>query len=109
MNSLAQVRDLSKQYDPPNGVLAVDGVSFDIHEGEIFGLLGPNGAGKTTTISMLSCLLKPTGGDATVDGHSRPRADGSQKGHWPWSRSFLPFRWPLSVWGFCSPPAIPAL
>ena len=73
MTSLVQVRDLAKQYDPPNGVLAVDGVSFDIHAGEIFGLLGPNGAGKTTTISMLSCLLKPTAGDATVAGHSIAR------------------------------------
>ncbi len=73
MSSLVRVHELAKQYDPPNGVLAVDGVSFDIHEGEIFGLLGPNGAGKTTTISMLSCLLKPTGGDATVDGHSIAR------------------------------------
>ena len=73
MSSLVRVHELAKQYDSPNGVLAVDGVSFDIHEGEIFGLLGPNGAGKTTTISMLSCLLKPTGGDATVDGHSIAR------------------------------------
>ena len=73
MSSLVRVHELAKQYDPPNGVLAVDGVSFDIHEGEILGLLGPNGAGKTTTISMLSCLLKPTGGDATVDGHSIAR------------------------------------
>jgi ABC-2 type transport system ATP-binding protein len=70
MNSLVQVRDLVKRYDPPDGVLAVDGVSFDIRKGEIFGLLGPNGAGKTTTISMLSCLLKPTAGDATIAGHS---------------------------------------
>ena len=73
MNSLVKVRDLVKRYNPPNGVLAVDGVSFDIHEGEIFSLLGPNGAGKTTTISMLSCLLKPTAGDATVAGHSITR------------------------------------
>lgn len=49
---------------------AVDGVSFDIAEGEVFGLLGPNGAGKTTTISMISCLIAPTDGDAFVDGHS---------------------------------------
>jgi ABC-2 type transport system ATP-binding protein len=49
---------------------AVDGVSFSIAEGSIFGLLGPNGAGKTTTISMLSCLLKPDSGDVIVDGHS---------------------------------------
>ncbi len=68
--SIVEVRDLRKQYDPPKGVLAVDGVSFAIAEGEIFSLLGPNGAGKSTTISMLSCLLKPTGGDAVIGGHS---------------------------------------
>jgi ABC-2 type transport system ATP-binding protein len=49
---------------------AVDGVSFTIAEGSIFGLLGPNGAGKTTTISMISCLLAPDEGDVRVDGHS---------------------------------------
>ena len=68
--SIVEVKELRKQYDPPKGVLAVDGVSFDIAEGEIFSLLGPNGAGKSTTISMLSCLLHPSGGDATVAGHS---------------------------------------
>jgi ABC-2 type transport system ATP-binding protein len=68
--SIVEVKELRKQYDPPKGVLAVDGVSFAIAEGEIFSLLGPNGAGKSTTISMLSCLLRPSGGDATVAGHS---------------------------------------
>jgi ABC-2 type transport system ATP-binding protein len=68
--SIVEVQDLRKQYEPPKGVVAVDGVSFDIAEGEIFSLLGPNGAGKSTTISMLSCLLKPSGGDARIDGHS---------------------------------------
>lgn len=47
---------------------AVNGVSFDVEEGEIFGFLGPNGAGKTTTINMLCTLLKPTKGEATVNG-----------------------------------------
>ena len=51
-------------------MLAVDEVSFSIAAGEIFSLLGPNGAGKSTTISMLSCLLRPSGGDARVGGHS---------------------------------------
>lgn len=49
---------------------AVQGVSFEVEQGEIFSLLGPNGAGKTTTISMLSCLLRPDDGDAHVMGHS---------------------------------------
>ena len=49
---------------------AVQGVSFNVKQGEIFSLLGPNGAGKTTTISMLSCLLRPNDGDARVMGHS---------------------------------------
>jgi ABC-2 type transport system ATP-binding protein len=68
--SIVEVQALRKQYEPPKGVLAVDDVSFGIERGEIFSLLGPNGAGKSTTISMLSCLLRPSGGDATVDGHS---------------------------------------
>jgi ABC-2 type transport system ATP-binding protein len=49
-------------------VRAVEDVSFDIQEGELFGLLGPNGAGKTTTVKMLTTLLIPTGGSATVKG-----------------------------------------
>ena len=80
--AIVEVQDLRKQYDPPKGVLAVDGVSFDIAEGEIFSLLGPNGAGKSTTISMLSCLLQPSGGDARVDGHSVvTRRPVRQRGH----------------------------
>lgn len=47
---------------------AVDGVSFTVKEGEIFGFLGPNGAGKTTTINMLCTLSKPTAGQAAVNG-----------------------------------------
>jgi ABC-2 type transport system ATP-binding protein len=49
---------------------AVKGVRFEVQQGEIFSLLGPNGAGKSTTISMLSCLLQPSAGDACVMGHS---------------------------------------
>lgn len=69
MAAIVEVQDLAKRYVPGN-ILAVDRVSFQIEEGEIFSLLGPNGAGKTTTLSMLSCLLKPTSGDALVGGHS---------------------------------------
>ncbi|MGA7475606.1 MAG: ATP-binding cassette domain-containing protein [Thermoplasmata archaeon] len=49
-------------------VKAVDGVSFSVKEGEVYGFLGPNGAGKTTTLSMLTAVLGPTAGRATVDG-----------------------------------------
>ena len=69
MAEIVQVQGLVKRYMPAN-VLAVKGVTFNIHEGEIFSLLGPNGAGKTTTISMLSGLLPPTQGDAIIGGHS---------------------------------------
>ena len=70
MSPIVEVKDLHKQYNPPDGVTAVQGVSFAIREGEIFSLLGPNGAGKSTTISMLSGLLAPTRGDAVIAGHS---------------------------------------
>lgn len=53
-----------------HGFRAVDGFSFEVQPGEIYGLLGPNGAGKTTTTRMLSCLLRPTGGTAEVAGFS---------------------------------------
>jgi ABC-2 type transport system ATP-binding protein len=62
-----QVQDLHKNF---GDVYAVQGVSFDVQAGEILSLLGPNGAGKSTLISMLSCLLEPTQGDALVMGHS---------------------------------------
>jgi ABC-2 type transport system ATP-binding protein len=48
--------------------LAVDGVEFDVHQGEIFGFLGPNGAGKSTTINMLCTMLRPTSGTASING-----------------------------------------
>jgi len=60
-----RVDNLTKQF---NGLTAVDHVTFAVGEGELFGLLGPNGAGKTTTINMLSTLLRPTSGAATVAG-----------------------------------------
>lgn len=62
-----RVEDLHKYF---GDVKAVQGTSFEIQQGEIFSLLGPNGAGKSTVISMLSCLLEPTRGEAWVLGHS---------------------------------------
>src|SRR5512146_3046546 len=61
-SSFGVIKRTSKQ------VIAVDDVSFDIQEGELFGLLGPNGAGKTTTVKMLTTLLIPTSGSASVKG-----------------------------------------
>lgn len=62
-----QTTGLVKRY---KNITAVDRLNLEIHQGELFSLLGVNGAGKTTTIKMLSCLTKPTGGDAVVGGYS---------------------------------------
>lgn len=71
MSAPVEVRGLTKVYiDEGRGeVEAVKGIDFECRQGEIFGLLGTNGAGKTTTLRMLSTLLKPTSGTATVFGH----------------------------------------
>lgn len=70
MAPILEVTNLVKKY---GDFTAVNGISFDIQEGEIFSLLGPNGAGKTTTISVLSTLYSPTSGDATIGGYSVSR------------------------------------
>ncbi|EDL58521.1 ATP-binding cassette domain-containing protein [Gimesia maris] len=67
---MIHVEGLSKSFDDlrRGSIVALDSVSFDVQAGEIFGLLGPNGAGKTTCLRMLSTVLQPTGGSATVAG-----------------------------------------
>jgi ABC-2 type transport system ATP-binding protein len=65
MTEAVQVFELTRKF---GDFTAVDRVSFEVYEGEIFGFLGPNGAGKTTTIKMLNGLLRPTSGDARVAG-----------------------------------------
>jgi ABC-2 type transport system ATP-binding protein len=62
---MIQVRNLVKTF---GDFTAVNAISFDVHQGEIFAFLGPNGAGKTTTIQMLTTLLAPTSGSMTLDG-----------------------------------------
>lgn len=64
-SKIVKVEDLSKTF---GALKAVDNISFEVNEGEIFGFLGPNGAGKTTTINMLTTLLKPSSGKAEVCG-----------------------------------------
>lgn len=64
-NSIIEVKSLTKKFKK---FTAVDSISFDVKRGEIFGFLGPNGAGKSTTIRMLTTLLTPTSGSATIDG-----------------------------------------
>src|SRR5215211_901535 len=76
MTPVVEAVDLRRTYKTTTGTIrrrsleveAVQGVSFEIGEGELFGLLGPNGAGKTTTIKMLITLLIPTSGHASVLG-----------------------------------------
>ena len=65
MTIALHIQDLTRRF---NELIAVNNISFDIDQGEIFGLLGPNGAGKTTTLSMLATMLTPTSGSATVNG-----------------------------------------
>jgi ABC-2 type transport system ATP-binding protein len=66
-DSAVTVRELVKRY-PKAPVNAVDGISFAVAPGEVFGLLGPNGAGKTTTVGVLTTRVRPTAGVAEVDG-----------------------------------------
>ncbi|WNQ10129.1 ABC transporter ATP-binding protein [Paenibacillus aurantius] len=71
MNAVLSVRGISKTI---GGKTLVEGISFEIGKGEIFGLLGPNGAGKTTTIRMLVGLIEPTSGSIAVCGHDVRKA-----------------------------------
>src|SRR3954449_1673194 len=72
---LLSVRDVALRF---GGIVALDGVSFDLHRGQILGLIGPNGAGKTTLFNCLSRLYTPNGGDVLFEGKTilnRPRHD----------------------------------
>jgi ABC-2 type transport system ATP-binding protein len=64
-NNMLKAENLQKSYGT---VRAVDGISFEVKQGEVFGLLGPNGAGKSTTISMISTLIRPSGGSILFEG-----------------------------------------
>jgi ABC-2 type transport system ATP-binding protein len=77
VSEIISVRDLRKSYGSLN---AVDGVTFDVHQGEFFAILGPNGAGKTTTLEILEGLRQPDEGTVTVLGQPP----------WPRNRALLP-------------------
>ena len=66
MNSIS-VNNLTKKF---GNFTSVNGISFNVKKGEVFGFLGANGAGKTTTIKMLCGILNPTSGDAMVGGYN---------------------------------------
>ncbi|NNH72527.1 ATP-binding cassette domain-containing protein [Nocardia uniformis] len=86
-DSVIRARGLARTFTTKSGpVEAVKGIDFDVHAGEILGLLGPNGAGKTTTLRMISTLLAPTAGEATVVGadlRTEPRIVRSRIGYVP--------------------------
>jgi ABC-2 type transport system ATP-binding protein len=83
MAAIIELRELTKRY---GDLTAVDALSLDIEEGEVFGFIGPNGAGKTTTMRILTTLLRPTSGEARIAGHSvtaDPRAVRRVIGYMP--------------------------
>jgi ABC-2 type transport system ATP-binding protein len=69
MKVVINTDNLSKYYGKRSEIKAVDELDLEVYEGETFGLLGPNGAGKTTTVRLLNCIIKPTKGTASVNGH----------------------------------------
>jgi ABC-2 type transport system ATP-binding protein len=79
-------RDLRKEY---GDFVAVDGSTFEVNEGEVFGIIGPNGAGKTTTLKMIAGLLEPTSGSISVAGYEAGDTDMQRR------LGFLPEESPL--------------
>jgi branched-chain amino acid transport system ATP-binding protein len=67
MSPVLEVRDLKKRF---GGIVAVDGVSFDVNEGEILGIIGPNGSGKSTVFNCILGQLQPSAGEVRLDGRS---------------------------------------
>jgi ABC-2 type transport system ATP-binding protein len=88
-------RDLTKRF---GRTLAVDGLSFDIRPGEIYGLLGANGAGKTTTIAMLLNLITPTSGEVRVLGEAYPKGRERILSRVNFSSTYVSLPLRLTVW-----------
>src|SRR5262247_2550116 len=83
MGSAISLRDVVKTFGTHR---AVDGVTLDVPQGEIFGLIGPNGAGKTTTIRMIMDIIRPDTGDISVFGDSARNAARHRVGYLPEER-----------------------
>ncbi|MBS2020726.1 MAG: ABC transporter ATP-binding protein [Deltaproteobacteria bacterium] len=99
------VSDLKKTFVKPftrKKVEAVRSVSFEVQRGDIFGFLGPNGAGKTTTIKMLTGLIAPTGGKATIFGEAVPSPEAMGKvGFLPENPYIYPYLTPREFVSLC--------
>jgi len=92
---VVSVRDLTKRF---RDTLAVDGLSFDVGAGEIYGLLGPNGAGKTTTIAMLLNLITPTSGEIRILGETYPKGRERILSRVNFSSTYVSLPLRLTVW-----------
>ncbi|MEI9889785.1 MAG: ATP-binding cassette domain-containing protein [Caulobacteraceae bacterium] len=88
------VAGLKKVYD---GLIAVDGVSFEVAPGEIVGLVGPNGAGKTTTISMIMGVLEPSAGQVHIDGVDLSAHRAKALAHTNFATAYAPLPGNLTV------------
>lgn len=98
MQAAISIRDLAKRYS--NGKQALDGVSFDVERGSIFGLLGPNGAGKSTIINILAGMVRKTSGHASIWGFdidANPRNAKASIGIVPQEIMFDPFFTPFET------------
>src|SRR5216110_2027852 len=94
---MIEVQNLVKHY---KRVKAVDGVSFSVEQGDIFGFIGPNGAGKTTTIKILATLLRPTAGRATIDGMDVVRDPEAVRGIIGYMPDFFGVYDDIKVWEY---------
>jgi ABC-2 type transport system ATP-binding protein len=92
---VVSARDLTKRF---GSTLAVDGLSFDVGAGEIYGLLGPNGAGKTTTLAMLLDLITPTSGEIRILGETFPKGRERILSRVNFSSTYVSLPLRLTVW-----------
>ena len=100
MSAMIEIRGLAKHFGP---LKAVDGVSFDVAQGEVLGFLGPNGAGKSTTMKMVTGFLTPSAGTVSVAGHdvaTEPVAAKSALGYLPEGAPAYPDMTPLGFLRF---------